>query len=93
MITGTTTSGFAFEIADDVLDNMDFCDAMNAWRKNNFAMSEVMEIMLGKDQAQALKDHVKGTAQHASAKAVNAELTEMFEVIAEKSNTGKNCSA
>lgn len=61
MIKGKTTSGFKFEIEDDVMDDYDLVIMFGKYRKAP-SMDIVVDIaikMLGEEQHQALMDHLR----------------------------------
>ena len=60
MITGTTSSGFDFEISEEALDDMELLDALV--ELENGSLEEVSVIgarMLGKEQRRAFYDHLR----------------------------------
>lgn len=87
MISGTTNSGFYYEISDENLDDYELletiCEVDNG---NNALIPKVAELVLGKDQLNALKEHLRNENGR-------VKTTEMFREIMEimkGNNDGKN---
>ena len=60
MITGTTGSGFNYEIDDDALNDMELLDALcDLDRGDHSAISEVIRRLMG-EQKKALYEHLRG---------------------------------
>lgn len=60
MVTGVTRSGFAFEVADDLADNMELFEALcDLDGGDERAIVPVCRIILG-DQKKALYTHLRG---------------------------------
>ena len=59
MLTGVTSTGFEYTIADDNLDDMELLDALAAVDNGNIlAASKVCTLLFGKEQKKALIDTV-----------------------------------
>lgn len=87
-MTGTTKSGFAYEIPDSVFENMELIDALaDAGGENPLAISTVCKLVFGNEQRKRLYDHLRredGTVPLAEVSAVIAE------VFSARGNAGKN---
>lgn len=87
-MTGTTKSGFAYEIRDSVFENMELIDALaDAGGENPLAISTVCKLVFGDAQRKRLYDHLRlgdGTVPFGKVSEVLAE------VFAAKGNAGKN---
>lgn len=60
MVKGVTRSGFAFEVADDLADDMELFEALcDLDGGDERAIVSVCRIILG-DQKKALYDHLRG---------------------------------
>lgn len=60
MVKGVTRSGFAFEVADDLADNMELFEALcDLDGGDERAIVPVCRIILG-DQKKALYEHLRG---------------------------------
>ena len=87
MITGTTTSGFAFEIADSVGDDYEVLELMTRVQKNDFlAITELVDRVLGTDQKDAFKEHCRGEDGRVSTEKM---LSEFFEIFTANADTKK----
>ncbi|QMS96946.1 hypothetical protein [Streptococcus equinus] len=58
MITGTTSTGFKFEIDEKQLKNYEFVELISEVDENELLMPKILKMLLG-DQVAALKDHVR----------------------------------
>lgn len=79
MLTGTTSSGFAWEIEEDALDDMELLDALaeiDAGRTD--AVSAACLHLVGKKQRAALYDHLRDETGRVRISAVANELGEIL---------------
>ena len=78
MIKGKTSTGFAFTIPKERLDNMELLDALaEADNGNVLAVSNAVTL-LGKDQKKALYDHLRTKAGNVPVAAVSAAVREIL---------------
>ena len=82
MLTGTTSSGFRWQIEEEALDDMELLDALVEWENGSGeASSTVCLHLLGKQQRAALYDHLRGENGRVKlTEAVNA-INEIFNEI------------
>lgn len=80
MITGTTKSGFSYELGDNVMNNMELVDAMAELDEggNPFALSRVCLLLLGKEQRKRLYDHIRQEDGTVPPKAMGEEIAEII---------------
>lgn len=78
MITGKTSSGYAFSIEDHVLDNMELVDAIVEADNNPAAISQVVKMILTTEQRKALYDHLRTKHGNVPILAVVNEVVEIF---------------
>lgn len=79
MIKGTTTSGFAFEIADSVGDDYEVLELMTRVQKNDFlAITELVDRVLGTEQKDAFKEHCRVEDGRVSTEKMLSEFYEIF---------------
>lgn len=78
MIKGNTSSGFAFEIEDHVIDNMELLDAIVELDENPAALSKVTKMLLTADQQKKLYDHLRTEKGNVPILAVTNEVAEIF---------------
>ena len=79
MLTGTTSSGFEWEIAEDALDDMELLDALAEIDAGKLeAASAACLHLLGKPQRTALYDHLRDERGRVRISAVSTELGEIL---------------
>ncbi len=87
MLTGTTSTGFKYEIEDAQLDNMELLDALAEVDQGKIlAMSRVCDLLLGKEQKQRLYDHCRTEKRNVPASAVQNEILEIIKGVPEGKN-------
>ena len=86
MIKGKTSSGFAFEIEEHVLDSMELLDAIVEADENPAALSKVVKMILPKDQQKALYEHLRTEHGNIPIMAVAQEVAEIFSYTPEGKN-------
>ena len=90
MRTGVTASGFAWQLDDAVLNNMELVDALAEMQEENpLQISAVCRLVLGKAQRKALYDHLRTEDGRVPASAVESAIMELFQSI----NAGKNSAS
>lgn len=86
MIKGKTSSGFAFEIEEHVLDNMELLDTIVEADENPAALTKVVKMILPKDQQKALYEHLRTEHGNVPIMAVAQEMAEIFSYTPEGKN-------
>lgn len=82
-IKGVTESGFAFEIAPEVLDDLELVDMLYEVDNGDITkLSAFLTRMLGDGQKKRLYEHVRKMCGYVSGTQVNAEIASMFNVSA-----------
>lgn len=80
MIKGKTNSGFEFEVDANALDDWELLEQLNAIDKGETSMVvDVFKKLLGEEQFEALKKHIKESAGKISITGMVATLEEIFE--------------
>lgn len=88
MLKGKTKTGFAFEIDEKRLDNIELLDAIAEVANDNIiALSNVSQLLLGKEQRKALYDHIRDEDGMVSAKSFSDELADIFASAKETKNS------
>ena len=88
MLRGKTKSGFEFEIDGEILDDYDFLELLCKIDEGETSlMIKMVDRLLGSEQKEKLKEHVKTDSGRVSAKKL---LTEVMEII-NTPQEGKNC--
>ena len=80
MITGTTRSGFSFEISENLGDNMELLEVLEEMsNKNPYALAKACKIVLGEQQKKALYDHLRTEDGRVPVEGVSDAITDIFE--------------
>ena len=88
MLRGKTESGFEFELDDDVLDDYELLELFCKIDEGETSLTtKMVDILLGEEQKERLKDHVRVKSGRVSSKRLLAEITEILNSTRE----GKNC--
>lgn len=88
MLKGTTSSGFKFEVSEDVLDNMELVDTLAEMQDDNpLEVSKVVRIVLGPEQRLALYEHLRTEDGRVPVMAVSEAIMDIFNAFGQK---GKN---
>ena len=75
---GTTSTGFTFELPDDVMNDMELFEDLRAMDHGDpTAMVPVVQRLMG-DQKKALYDHVRTETGRVPIDKVTAEILEIF---------------
>jgi len=86
MIRGKLESGFEYEVAEEVRDNMELLDAIVEAEENPLAVSKVVKLLLGENQRRKLYDHLRTDKGNVPILAVSEAVAEIFA----GSGAGKN---
>lgn len=81
MVSSKTTSGFEWQLADDFGDDYELIEAIRQVDSNPAAVVDVIELVLGHEQAQRLKEHVRAQNGRVKLSAMQAEITEIFKQV------------
>lgn len=88
MLRGKTESGFAFDIDEEILDDYDFLELLCQIDEGETSLTiKMVDMLLGKEQKERLKNHVKTESGRVSARRLLEEVMEIFNATKE----GKNC--
>lgn len=88
MLRGKTESGFEFEIDAEILDDYDFLELLCRIDEGETSLTiKMVDMLLGEEQKEKLKNHVRAKSGRVSAKRLLAEVMEIFNATKE----GKNC--
>lgn len=87
MINGKTESGFEFQLDDDVLDDYELLEELCAIDNGEVSkIPHIAAMILGNEQLDALKEHIRGENGRVSAR----KMSDAIEEILIKSKAGKN---
>lgn len=59
MIKGKTDSGFKYEVSKDVANDYELVEALGELDTNPLLLSTIVNKVLGKEQTNKLKDHIR----------------------------------
>lgn len=89
MIRGKTTCGFAYELDEKAINNMELVDALaDAEDDNPIAISRACLLMLGKETRKQLYEQVRTKDGRVPIEDVSNAMLEIFKAFGEQ---GKNC--
>lgn len=87
MIQGKTNSGFKFEIPEENIDDYELMEMLTEVDKGNQGLIvDIIERLIGKEQKDALKEHVRNEKGKVSITAMMTETMDIFTM----SDPGKN---
>lgn len=90
MLKGVTSTGFEFELAPMIADDLEFIELINqADRGDETVLPDLVLHTLGKDGKARLFEHCRKDGI-VSAKAVSAEIVEIFKIAQERDVDVKN---
>nr|DAN44090.1 MAG TPA: hypothetical protein [Caudoviricetes sp.] len=78
-LTGVSKSGFAYSILEKNVRNYELVEALGELETNPLALPRVMNLLLGKEQAQKLKDHLRDEDGVVDTEQITSELKNIFE--------------
>jgi len=78
-VTGTTKTGFPFEIDKDVFDDWDTMDIVRRIHGgDSFAIFDLIPRILGQDQTEKLKEHVREESGRVPVSKMNEEVMDIM---------------
>ena len=87
MITGTTSTGFTFELEDETFDDYELLETLQEIDNGNEALVvRMVDILLGREQKERLKAHIRGANGKVSVTGMMREVTEIFSLCKEGKN-------
>lgn len=87
MIKGITSSGFEYEISKGRLENYELVEALSEVDDNPLMLPKTVNLLLGKQQADRLKEHLRDEEGLVSTDKLANEIMEIFQ----KEKEIKNC--
>lgn len=79
MLKGKTSTGFQFQIAEGALDNYELVEALADIETDPLSVTKVVTLLLGKDQKEKLKEHVRNDKGVVTTTALMKEIEEVFK--------------
>ena len=80
MITAETKDGFAVELSEEALDNVEFLDALAAVQDSDvLSLGRTVRLLMGKEQTKKLYDHLRTEDGRVPVVALSNALGELME--------------
>ena len=86
-IKGKTDTGFEYEIAEENLDNYELLEILGEMEENPLVISKVINLLLGKEQKEKLKEHVRTESGIVSSGKMGEEIKAIFESVNKAKNS------
>lgn len=87
IVTGTTTSGFKFELEKNRLDDYEFFDILCEIDRGKVSRLPILlDLILGEEQKNRLLDHLRGEDGRVKTSDVLKEYQELFAAVKEGKN-------
>lgn len=87
MIKGKTSSGFEYELSRARLENYELIESLGEVEENPLALPKTVNLLLGKEQAEELKNHLRDDEGLISTEKLTNEIMEVFESQKETKNS------
>ena len=87
MIEGKTKSGFNYQITEARLENYELIEALTEVEVNPLALPKTVDLLLGKEQSDKLKDHLRDEEGLVSTEKLSNEIMEIFNNEKETKNS------
>lgn len=87
MIEGKTDSGFVYSIEKKRLDNYELLEVITEVDENPTLIPKALKLLLGQEQASALKEHVRDKDGIVPAEKMVEELGNIFQNQAQTKNS------
>ena len=83
MLKGKTSTGFEFSIPKNTLDNYELVEALGDIDTNPLAVTKVVNLLLGEEQKDRLKEHVRDEQGIVTSTALMKEIEDIFKTQSE----------
>lgn len=87
MIKGKTSSGFEYEISKARLENYELIESLSEVDENPLLLPKTVNLLLGKEQAGKLKDHLRDDEGLVSTEKLTEEIMDIFKSKSETKNS------
>lgn len=87
MIEGKTKSGFNYSIPKENTENYELVESLGEAEENPLLFPKSVNLLLGKDQANKLKDHLRTESGNVPTGEMMEEITEIFNAQKETKNS------
>ncbi|MGX7088110.1 hypothetical protein [Gemella morbillorum] len=78
-LTGVTKSGFAYSILEKNLNNYELVEVLGELETNPLFLPKVLKLLLGKEQVEKLKNHLRDADGIIDTEKMAAELEDIFK--------------
>lgn len=85
-LTGVTKTGFPYSVLEKNLKNYELVEVLGELESNPLVLPKVLKLLLGKEQTDKLKDHVRDKDGIVDTEKISAELQDIFEAQARLKN-------
>ena len=85
-LTGVTKSGFTYSVLEKNLKNYELVEVLGELESNPLVLPKVLKLLLGKEQTDKLKDHVRDKDGIVDTEKISDELRDIFEAQARLKN-------
>lgn len=85
-LTGITKTGFTYSVLEKNLKNYELVEVLGELESNPLALPKVLKLLLGKEQTDKLKDHVRDKDGIVDTEKISDELRDIFEAQARLKN-------
>ena len=79
MIKGITKSGFGYEISKKRLENYELIETLSEVDENPLLLPKTVNMLLGKEQASKLKEHLRDDEGLVSTDKLTDEIMDIFQ--------------
>ena len=79
MIEGKTESGFVFKISQNIINDYELVENLSELDENPLILTTIVKQILGKDQANKLKDHVRNEDGIVQTDKMTKEIIDIFK--------------
>lgn len=87
MIEGKTKSGFKYKIPEENLNNYELVETLGEIEENPLLISRTVNLLLGKEQSNKLKDHLRTESGIVPTDKISEEIMEIFNNQKETKNS------
>lgn len=85
-LTGVTKTGFTYSVLEKNLKNYELVEVLGELESNPLVLPKVLKLLLGKEQTDKLKDHVRDKDGIVDTEKISDELRDIFEAQARLKN-------
>ena len=87
MIKGKTSSGFEYQLSKARLENYELIESLNEVEENPLALPKTVNLLLGKEQSDKMKEHLRDEEGLISTEKLSSEIMEIFQNQKETKNS------